>query len=155
MAGGWWRSNRIEAEIANVRAQQADLYRDAFPGARVSGAILKQVRSEHMRVANSRGRNLDVEIPPSSTMILREILAALPSDVRYRVQNIDIVKGVVSLVVLVKSSRDASIITNAIEARGFKVPSPNVRRNVDDDRQWEAPIIATWVGRTTTPEVSG
>ena len=147
--------SRIETEIASVQAKQADLFREAFPDMKVPGAVLRTVRSEHTRVASWRGQNVDIEISPSATMILREILNALPVDVRFKVQDIDIVDGVVDLTLLVKISGDASIIANAIGARGFEVELGRVSRPEEQENQWTVPISATWMGRESKPEVSG
>ncbi len=50
VVGGWWRTQRIESEIANVREQQNAVFREAFPNTKIPGAILRRVRSEHARV---------------------------------------------------------------------------------------------------------
>ena len=154
--GGWWRSNRIEKEIASVQAQQADFVREAFPDTKIRGAVLHgRPQRAHGEWPTREDKTLEIEIPPSATMILREILAALPMDVRYQIRDIDIVRGTVDLTLLVKKSSDASIIANAIEARGFKVPSPKISRAEDNESLWTAPMNATWIGRATKPEVSG
>tara|TARA_R110002049_G_scaffold4601_5_gene32727 strand:+ start:1015032 stop:1016444 length:1413 start_codon:yes stop_codon:yes gene_type:complete len=152
--GGWWRANRIESEIAATRDLQTDLFRETFPGTRVPGAVLRRVRSEHTRVANSRGQNLDVKIPPPATVVLYELLAALPDDIRYRIEEIDIQKGNVQMTVLVKASGDVTTIVDAIAARGFSVQSPGFRRSDDNENEWTVPINATWVGRQTSDEAS-
>ena len=142
--GGWWRASRIENEIAEVQERQAELFREAFPGSRVS-AIMLRVRNEHKRVANSRGQNSDVEIHPSATMILRALLRSLPEDVRYHVQSIDINNGEVALDVLIKNREDAEPIVNAIMKGGFSVRPPNPSRSENDASKYNAVINATWL----------
>ncbi len=87
--GGWWRTQRIETEIADVRNRQQELFQTAFPNTKVPGALLRRVRSEHARVIGSRGATSQVDIPKSAPQILRTLLAALPQDVRFRNQQPD------------------------------------------------------------------
>ncbi len=142
--GGWWRTQRIEQEIENVRAAQADSFQNAFPGARMPGAVLRRVRSEHSKVLNSRGENTDIEVPRSAPDILRRVLAAIPTDIRYRITRIEILNGEVELLLQVKNTVDAGKIATSISESGFQVDPPGTRRV--DPQTFESDLKATWIG---------
>jgi len=150
--GGWWRTSRIEAEIANLQREQAALFQQAFPDARVPGSILRRVRSDHARVLNSRGQNTNVMIPPSATQLLRAVVSSLPKEVRFHITSVDISRGIIKLDLLVRRIPDASVIANAIEQGGFKVLSPKVNQSGNDPNQYNALIEATWI---ETSDLSG
>lgn len=142
--GGWWRTTRIEKEIEDLRATQTNMFEEAFPGARVPGALLRRVRSEHSKVLSSRGENTDIQIPQSAPDLLRRVLAALPTDVRLRITRIEIIDGDVDLMIQVKNPVDAGRIATAISQAGFEVDPPGTRRV--DEQTFESDLKATWVG---------
>ena len=153
--GGWWRSSRIDSEIDSIRNQQADLFREAFPDARIPGAVLTRVRSEYTRVAKSRGKNLDVEIPPSATMILRELIAALPDNIRYQIEEIVIDNGTAKIPIVVNKSGDAGDIADAIKRHGFQVPDIGSNARDGNPNEWESEIEATWIGHQSDKGTAG
>ncbi len=144
--GGWWRSRRIENEIENVRAAQVDLFQQAFPNARMPGAVLRRVRSEHSKVLSSRGENTDIEIPRSAPQILRRVLVAIPADIRYRVTRIEILDGKVDLLLQVRNTVDAGKIATSISAAGFQVDPPGTRQV--DPQTFESNLTAVWIGKS-------
>ena len=150
--GGWWRTSRIEAEIANLQREQAALFQLAFPDARVPGSVLRRVRSDHARVLNSRGQNTNVMIPPSATQLLRAAVSSLPTEVRFHITSVDVSRCIIKLNLLVRRIPDASAIANAIEQVGFKVLSPKVNQSGNDPNQYNALIEATWI---ETSDLSG
>ena len=143
--GGWWRSSWIEQEITRTQNEQNELFREAFPGSRVS-AVLRRVRSEHTRVRGSRGQNPDVEVPVSATKVLRELLTGLPEDVKFKIASIDIQSGNAQVDLAVQKFPHIDTIVDALSARGFVVPDPGFSRDVEDTNQYTTIISATWAG---------
>ncbi len=153
--GGWWRTHRIESQITTVQAKQQQLFREAFPGSRVPGAILRRVRSEHAKVLGSRGETSEVDVPVSATMVLRELLGALPSEVRFRITHIKIADGQVDLDLQVRNPVDAGALATSLSSAGFDVKPPGT--TLKDARTFESLLEATWTARTLAddPKATG
>ncbi len=144
--GGWWRATRIEQQLAGVRAQQQQLFREAFPNSQVPGALLRRVRSEHTKVLGSRGATTEIDIPVSAPTILRELLSALPGTVRFRITRIKILDGRVDLDLQVRSPVDAGALATSLSAAGFDVEPPGTTQK--DAQTFESLLEAKWVGQT-------
>lgn len=151
-AGGWFRAQRIEAEIAEIQLQQRTLFRTAFPESRVPAALLRRVRSEHARVMASRGRSGEVELPISATRVLRHLLIALPDDLRYRVTRIDVNNGQLDLDLQVRSPVDAGTLASHLSAAGFAVKPPVTTQS--DARTFQSSLEARWSGSPTVNEAA-
>lgn len=146
--GGWWRTHRIEQQVANVRAEQNALFRQSFPDARVPAALLKRVRSEHMKVLGSRGESTQVDIPVSAPHVLRKLVAALPADVRFRFKSIRVLDGRVDLDLQVRNPVDAGTLATSLSAAGFEVKPPGTTQQ--DGKTYDSTLEATWVGTPRT-----
>jgi hypothetical protein len=144
--GGWYRTQRIETEIANVRNRQQELFQTAFPNTKVPGALLRRVRSEHARVIGSRGATSQVDIPTSAPEILRTLLAALPQDVRFRIESLTVLNGQVDLDLQVRVPTDAGKLAMSLESAGFDVKPPVTTQQ--DAKTFDSVLEATWIGRT-------
>jgi hypothetical protein len=151
VVGGWWRKERIESEIANVRSQQQELFREAFPSTKVPGALIRRVRSEHTRVMGSRGASSLVDVPQSAPEVLRELLAALPETVRIRISSIKIFNGQVDLDMQVRSPVDAGVLATSLSSAGFDVEPPVTTQK--DARTFDSLLEAQWVGRPADREL--
>jgi hypothetical protein len=144
VVGPWWRTQRIEAEISDVRSQQQELFSRAFPNAKVPVALLRRVRSEHARVMGSRGATSQIEIPQSAPKVLRELLAALPTDVRFRIKSVKIRNGQVDLDLQVRSPVDAGALASSLAAAGFVVKPPVITQK--DAQTFDSLLEAEWDG---------
>jgi type II secretion system protein L len=142
IAGGWWRTRRIESRIADVQSQQTQLFQAAFPGTPVPGALLRRIRSEHARVLGSRGASADVDVPQSAPDVLRELLASLPEDLRLRITSLDIADGEVQLDVQVRSPVDAGRLATSLAAAGFDVKPPVTTQQ--DTGTFRSVLEASW-----------
>jgi type II secretion system protein L len=151
--GGWWRTHRIEQQIANVRSEQDALFRQSFPDAKIPAALLKRVRSEHMKVLGSRGESSQVDIPVSAPHVLRQLIAALPADVRFRFKSISVLDGRVDLDLQVRSPVDAGTLAASLSAAGFEVKPPGTTQQ--DRRTFDSILEAQWVGTPRTAASAG
>ena len=154
--GGWWRTQRIETEIENVRSRQQELFKTAFPDKRVPAALLRRVRSEYARVMGSRGATSQVDVPKSAPKILRTLLTALPDDVRFRIKSLKVLNGQVDLDLQVRVPTDAGKLAMSLESSGFNVKPPVTTQK--DAKTFDSVLEATWIGRdrqfTSQDEVS-
>ena len=145
-AAGYYRSLRIENRIAELRDQQASLFEEAFPDTKVPGAILKRIRSEHARLVGARGGQSSVDAPVNAPEILRVMLNAIPSDVRFRIESLSITNGAIEMNVQVRSPVDAGAIAAAISAAGFTTDPPVTLQK--DAKTFTSTIRAVWMGST-------
>ena len=145
VVGGWWRTHRIENEIANIHSQQQQLFQEAFPGTKVPAALLRRVRSEHARVLGSRGASSQVDVPHSAPDILRELLAALPENIRFRFKSIRILNGQVDIDLQVRSPVDAGALATSLSSAGFVVKPPVTTQK--DAKTFDSVLEAEWTGR--------
>jgi hypothetical protein len=143
--GGWWRKERIETQIAEVRWQQRELFQEAFPSTKVPAALIRRVRSEHTRVMSSRGASSLVDVPQSAPEVLRELLAAFPQEVRFRIKSIKIRNGRVDLDMQVRSPVDAGVLATSLSAVGFDVEPPVTTQK--DAQTFDSVLEARWLGR--------
>lgn len=149
--GSWWRTSRIESEIATIRLQQQELFREAFPQSKLPAALVRRVRSEHQRVLASRGATANIDLPVSAANVLRQLLAALPQEVRYHITKIDIVDGELDLDVQVRSPVDAGALATSLSRSGFDVDPPVT--NQKDSRTFESVLEARWIGANDRVDV--
>ncbi len=145
--GGSWRTIRIENAISRVHSQQEEMFEKAFPGVKVPAALMRRVRSEHTRVMGSRGVASEVEVPQSATDVLRELLAALPADVRFRIESLSILNGRVDLDLQVRSPVDAGTLASSLSSSGFDVKPPVTTQK--DAKTFESTLEAVWSGNAT------
>lgn len=145
IAGPWWRTQQIEAEISEIRTQQQALFAKAFPDSRVPAALLRRVRSEHARVMGSRGASTEIDLPQSAPQVLRGVLSGLQADIRFRVTNIDIRNGEVDLDLEVRSPVDAGAIASSLADAGFEVKPPVITQQ--DAKTFDALLKAEWQGQ--------
>ncbi len=143
--GGWWRAHRIEKEIAQIRGQQQKMFQEAFPGSRLPGALVRRVRSEHLKVLGSRGETSEVDVPVSATKILKELLVALPRTIRFRVTSVKILDGQIDLDLQVRSPVDAGALATSLSSAGFEVKPPGTTQK--DAKTFESLLEAKWIGR--------
>lgn len=147
--GGWLRSQRIDAAIDRISAQQRQAFEQAFPGTPVPAALVRRVRSEHAKVVASRGASSDLELPQSATEVLREFLAALPDTLRFRITSLKITNGRVDLDFQVRTAVDAGTLAIALESHGFEVEPPVTTRK--DERTFDSVLEAKWSNGNRLP----
>ncbi len=126
--GGWWRGQRIEHAIDQINADQRAAFEEAFPGSQVPAALVRRVRSEHTKVMGSRGATAEIDLPQSATEVLRQLLAALPESLRFRIKSLKIFNGQVDLELQVRTAVDAGALATALESHGFEVEPPVTTR---------------------------
>jgi hypothetical protein len=144
MIGSRLRSRRIEAAIDRVSAQQRADFQEVFPNASVPAALVRRVRSEHTKVVGSRAASTELELPVSATEVLRELLTALPSSVRFRMTSLKINNGQVDIDLQVRTAVDAGLLASALQSHGFEVEPPVTTRQ--DAKTFQSVLEAKWSG---------
>lgn len=150
---GWYRTHRIEQEIVAIRDQQETLFRDSFGGAKVPGAIVRRIRSEHAQAVGSRGASTTVEIPRPASDVVRGLIAAIPADLRFRIESLAVNDGRADLEMHVRTPVDAGKIATALASAGFQVDPPVTTQK--DTRTFTSSIRARWIGKAADTGTSG
>ena len=94
----------------------------------------------------SRGATSQVDIPKSAPEILRTLLAALPQDVRFRIESLTVLNGQVDLGLQVRVPTDAGKLAMSLESAGFDVKPPVTTQR--DAKTFDSVLEAIWIGRT-------
>ncbi len=142
--GSWYRTQRIETEIASLQTEQRSLFKTAFPEQRIPAALLRRVRSEHARVMASRGSGGSIDLPLSARSMLLRLLSSLPNDLRFRVTKIDIDNGRLDVELEVRSPVDAGTLASHLSSVGFSVKPPVTTQS--DAKTFVSSLEAEWVG---------
>ena len=146
IAGSWWRSTRIEAKITETLRAQSNAFKESFPGIRVPASLLRRVRSEHSRIMGSRNASKQIEAPESATEVMGAILASLPTNIRLRINSIDIRNGILDLAFQVQRTVDAGAVAEALSKAGFDVSPPVTTQK--DGKTFDSTIQAQWKERS-------
>lgn len=125
----WFRGERIQSEIENVLSRQRAAFQEAFPGRRVPIALVQSVRREHKKVIGSRGGDDAVEVPVPATEIISQLYrgfenARQDQRVRFRLIDLNVTSGEVSITVRVRETAQVVALTKALEDVGFTVSPP-------------------------------
>jgi hypothetical protein len=122
---------KCEAEI--LIARQTEVFREAFPNTKVPVGIKSRLESELAKLKGLHGD--DSSLPPtiSAGTVLHHMLAAMPTDRRFRLLEIRIEEGRLYLDGEVIEHGDAELIVQRLRANGFEVASPRTQR-LDDKR---------------------
>jgi DNA-binding MarR family transcriptional regulator len=142
--GSWYRTQRIETEIASLQSEQRSLFEKSFPDQRVPAALLRRIRSEHARVMASRGSGGSIDLPLSARSMLVRLLSSLPNNLRFRVTQIDIENGQLDVELEVRSPVDAGTLASHLSSVGFRVKPPVTTQS--DAKTFVSSLEAEWVG---------
>ncbi len=145
IAGSWWRSTRIEERISDTLGAQATAFKKSFPDTRVPSSLLRRVRSEHSRIMGSRNASKQIEAPGSAAEVMGALLASLPTNIRVRINSIDIRNGKLDLTFQVQRTVDAGAIAEALSQAGFDVSPPVTTQK--DAKTFDSIIQAQWQER--------
>ena len=133
--------------------KQRNIYQEAYPDTRVPVLLMRQVRRDYDAVLGSRGGKVgagsaEVKLPTSATDVLSDLIASLPSDVRSRVDEIDINDGECRLTIRVRESVDVGKIASSLEAGGFSVAPPATQllesSRDEPSMAYQSVLRATW-----------
>jgi type II secretory pathway component PulL len=124
----WMRGDQYAEQTIVLRQQLTEVFEEAFPKEPPPERILAAMRKAHTLLRGTRGPVKELPVGPSSDLVLQQVLAVLPNDLRYRVPEIRIEGSGIYLGGEVRSNADADQIAAALRAAGFEVDSPRTQR---------------------------
>ncbi len=114
-----WRGMQYDRLASRHRREQLTVFREAVPDQRPPIDILGRMRSEYRKLAGIGGETLDADtfaaaLPTSALTHLRNLLASLPGQMRFRILEIEIGPEGVNVRGQAKSYADAERIAAAL-----------------------------------------
>ncbi|MFP4215155.1 MAG: hypothetical protein ACLFVH_04445 [Phycisphaerae bacterium] len=114
-----WRGMQYDRLASRHRREQLKAFREAVPDQRPPIDILGRMRSEYRKLAGIGGETLDADtssaaLPASALVHLRNVLASLPGQMRFRILEVEIGPGSVDVRGQAKSYADAERIAAAL-----------------------------------------
>jgi type II secretory pathway component PulL len=122
-------------------AQQSQVFRSTFPNVKVPVGIRSRLESELAKLKGLQGDDRSLPKGVSALALLHRMLAAMPTDRRFRLFEIRIEEGRLYLDGEVIGHSDAEAIAQRLRAEGFTVTSPRTQRL--DDKRVSLRITAT------------
>jgi hypothetical protein len=122
-----WRAAGYGRLAEDLRLQQAAVFGQLLPGQPVPEAVLLRLASEHRKLQAISGGPASSELPgtPSALALLYDLLAALPQDLRFRLLEVKLGDGQVTLDGQARSHADADAVAAALRAaRGAWLVDP-------------------------------
>jgi len=129
----WWRSQEWQALAEANRAQQAEVFRQTFPGVAVPDAIAARLRSEHRRIVGERGGEAIPDLPQSVMPALASALAAHSGPFRSRFEELAINGAALEVECEFRSHDEAVQMCEQLRQLGVRLESPQIHK-LDDTR---------------------
>jgi hypothetical protein len=127
-AGFWLRGNLYQEAIVDVEAALAEVHMKLFPNKEVPQDVHTSVNREFRQLQGTHTVSSDLPTRVDASAILQNLLSTLPKDLRFRLPEIQIEEGRISLGGEVRSNADADKIAAALRQGGFMVESPKTQR---------------------------
>lgn len=124
----WFHARRYAHQTDEIVSHQTKIYLELFPGQPVSAGIRSRLESERAKLAGLQGQSAELPQGTSALVALYELLKGLPSDVRYRILELRIERGQVSIEGEAQSHSDSDRIATSLRQRGFRVDAPRTQR---------------------------
>jgi type II secretory pathway component PulL len=127
----WIRAEGYQRLTQAYQQPQAEIFRRLYPGNRVPVGISARLQSEHRKLAGTSGRLEGTPRLRSATLLLRDALAPLPEELRYRLLEIRLEEDRVYLDGEVRRHGDADLLADALRKSGFTVDAPRTENLAD------------------------
>ncbi len=149
-AATWIRADRY-ADLANeYKKQQEVAFHDVFPEKRAPGRISVRLESELKKISGLTGATGAMPQLSSATLLLREVIAPLPQDMRYRIIEVDLSGDQVSINAEVRHYGDDDKLVRALRDAGFEVEPPSTEQI--GSKGFSTVINATRISPEKTPK---
>lgn len=128
-----WRAHRYDRLAAAYAGEQRAAFAETFPGQAVPLDIASRLASEERALRGVSGGDASAPPPESpGLLILRDLLAHLPGDVRYRVLDLRLDGGRFTVEGQALSHGDADAIAASLRRHGgFEVEPPRTEQLAD------------------------
>lgn len=127
-AAFWIRAERYADLAVQYKKQQEAAFHEVFPGQQAPSGICKRLESELKKISGVTGATGAMPQIPSATLLLREVIAPLPQDMRYRITEIDLSEDRVSINAEVRHYGDDDKLVKALRDAGFEVEPPSTEQ---------------------------
>ena len=125
IGGAVWRAEQYQRLADAEQDRQAQIFRSLFPGRPVPPLVLARLGSEAKALGGGRGGADATGAGPPAVALLRGLLASLPADVRFRLTDVRVADGTVSVEGTVPTRADADVVAAAVRAgTGLAVDTP-------------------------------
>lgn len=113
-----WRAERYAALATQLRQHQETVFKEAFPTAAPPPSIRSRLISEERRLRGVAGASSQLPRQVSAAQLLHDLLAGLPRDLRYRVQDVRLGPEKLFLEGEARSHADVDSIAAALQKDG-------------------------------------
>ncbi|MBI1368398.1 MAG: hypothetical protein GC162_07055 [Planctomycetes bacterium] len=122
-----WRAGQYDALAATSEAQQVTIYKNLFGERAVPINVRSRLESERRGMAGMRMSDADATPAPTSILpTLHQTLAAMPTNLRFSIQDIQLDETNLSIDGLVNAHSSADAIATALkQATGWQVQPPS------------------------------
>ncbi|MBX9654955.1 hypothetical protein K2Y11_15190 [bacterium] len=128
----WLRASTFEHFCKGFEEEQAELYRDIFPGQAVPVGIEGRLRSEVVRMDQAQSLAAKQSSEGSAFTLLHRSLEKLPRDLRFRVMEVVIDRGRLMLEGEARGHSDVEQITQQLKKdKEFGSLTPRTRKGSD------------------------
>lgn len=123
-----FRAQRYEQTANAYLAAQEDVFRDVLPGRRLPRGILRVLESELAKASGLTGQAADLPEHTSMLVIVRELLAALPQGLRFRINEVRFEQERINIDGEVRTHADGDALAAALRRQGFQVAAPRTQQ---------------------------
>ncbi|MCA9264569.1 MAG: hypothetical protein KDA60_11995 [Planctomycetales bacterium] len=120
------RAERFTDQTERLQAQMDTLFRETFPGQSVPVGKRARFESEYRKLAGVTGQVADVPQLDCALTQLQVTLGHLPTELRYRVNEIRIAETTIFLEGELRQHGDADKVASALRKAGFEVEPPRM-----------------------------
>ena len=127
----WAHGNRYHAVVESVEREKRDLFSELFPDARVPSGISSRLDSERRKLTGTSGGQDNIPELKSVTPLFVDALGALPTDLRFRLLELEFEEDNAFLEGEVRRHGDVDVIATALRSSGFEVDPPGTEQLSD------------------------
>ncbi len=123
----WWRGIQYREQAATDSSRQEDVFKEALPDKRISVSAQRTLEREYerKRALAGGGAVVDAEAHVPALVQLRQVLGALPRDIRFRILELDIHPELIRVYGHARNHVDPTRIAAALRQSGhFEVEPP-------------------------------
>ncbi|TWT82571.1 hypothetical protein CA13_40340 [Planctomycetes bacterium CA13] len=120
-----WKASQYASRGNGASETIAAVFQETFPNQRASGAVVKRMKSEHIKALGQRTTSGGVEEPIDAIDVLVPLADAFPPDLAMAVRSIRINDGDFVLDLDLGSHEQAGTVSRALEAAGFHTEPPS------------------------------
>ena len=128
-----WRGRQYQSLSQGDAQRQVQLFRSAMPNQHVPGNVRARLASEHRRLAGMGGQAVDegklsTAMPVSALVHLRQVLSILPTDVPYRILELNVQPDLIRIDGEARTYSEAEGVAVALrKSTGYEIEPPKTQ----------------------------